>query len=1171
MPTLRFRFLPGVFCALLSIGTTSVGHAAWPTDMLVTSGDGGTFVYLAIPEFGAIYRHKITAEDTRSVPFSAFEEFFRSPTFLRPTALGLRKGKLLFTDRYVHALVELDLATRQARPLITLPQIQDPVSLAVSDTGMIAIGEDGPDRIVLFAPGSAPRTLSAEIDEPDRLTFIGQDLLVLDRRSGSIRFVSAEDTKAQPAKSTTAALKILHKSFSRLDDVAVFRGLLYAVGGKQLLAFAPASGATVLRNVLAGSEPLRVAAEPDSLLIQTRDSVARIPRPTAASFGFELAVDKGIAEIDALQYTALTSLYAYLDVHGLLPVHEVEAARYYPSLKEMLWQEGVLIRRPEAPGVPAENSTADTQLGRVLCRLNELPCEAGTSAALHRGVAAGEKVRLPAMLLEKGLATSKVSLGDRTVQEHLLERVLPEQIASVEPDDLFRINRRFLQTWEAVAARDNLLALEQPSASLEPGSMVKLDKGRAIPFGSLTGCGVELGEVRHETVLERPLVPLRARGDILPRERPIGMESTGGPLGEVEFSFETLVSESLGPGVLAQATEALGQSGNCASLLKDPEVYVVVEARTALGTRYNLLGRNGEPRILTEEEIYRSNLRGHPDPEQEWSLVVDDPVSVAVRLAKLSDSASASLGETSPVLDSASDIFAIKSQVLYLPATKWRLSAFVLPLDLRNTTSEIGAIDATPGVDVLSEEQNLATPQSAAAMVIPDSDRDRILSNRKELETQIDYLAPTSSLSGFVIGIGEKKQSVHCSHPDFMAEGGNLWRQEKGEFDTEPMSCDVDSVEAGSSLIKEFLEDTEHGNHVAGLLANRGSLIPGLARGASLFLIDTSSPSGLDKSIENAVKHGVGLFSFSFALENDTALDRLKKTMRDKWSNLLFVAAAGNEGEDLTGVSAQPPITWGGDLENIIGVGASDWSHNVLGAWPNPQKPGSTKKGSNYGKKYVQILAPGFQIYSTASEGRYAMATGSSMAVPQVTAAIAILQAAQPVYLDPSIVKARLIYTADWYSPNFNDKVWGGSLNFRRCIWRADLNLLRDKAKSDTVKLAEFPGNPAITVTEGEIDDPDGDPVPLPSTIPFKNILRIQWIDAEKRWRVVYLESNTTSALKMRIIKGALLSGSIPCGQIRQWDPEHEIFLSDNLCTKDLDVNNIFDYVARLPNKKIRF
>ncbi len=102
-------------------------------------------------------------------------------------------------------------------------------------------------------------------------------------------------------------------------------------------------------------------------------------------------------------------------------------------------------------------------------------------------------------------------------------------------------------------------------------------------------------------------------------------------------------------------------------------------------------------------------------------------------------------------------------------------------------------------------------------------------------------------------------------------------------------------------------------------------------------------------------------------------------------ADILFVAAAGNESLDLETTISYPA---GYPNENIIAVAAIDSAGNLASY-------------SNYGANRVDIGAPGSAVYSTvpSRNGRsssYASYSGTSMATPHVSGAVALYAATHP-------------------------------------------------------------------------------------------------------------------------------------------------------------------------------
>jgi subtilisin family serine protease len=105
--------------------------------------------------------------------------------------------------------------------------------------------------------------------------------------------------------------------------------------------------------------------------------------------------------------------------------------------------------------------------------------------------------------------------------------------------------------------------------------------------------------------------------------------------------------------------------------------------------------------------------------------------------------------------------------------------------------------------------------------------------------------------------------------------------------------------------------------------------------------------------------------------------------------NILPVCAIGNEGD---GLSSSP-----GNSPNAIGVGAYD--ENSEAAIFSSGNDKITWEEEGLSATYVKpdISAPGVQIYSSVPGGKYEKWSGTSMATPHVTGAVALLMQAFPL------------------------------------------------------------------------------------------------------------------------------------------------------------------------------
>ncbi len=183
--------------------------------------------------------------------------------------------------------------------------------------------------------------------------------------------------------------------------------------------------------------------------------------------------------------------------------------------------------------------------------------------------------------------------------------------------------------------------------------------------------------------------------------------------------------------------------------------------------------------------------------------------------------------------------------------------------------------------------------------------------------------------------------------------------------------------------------DDSHGTHCAGTIAaakNNGSGIAGIAdydniRIMSLKALGGAGGTGTTMSVLMAIKYaednGASICNLSLGTsDNDMLLYRIMAN-----SDMLFVVAAGNSSNGSgtgTDTDKSPSYPASYDLENIISVA------NITAA-------GSLHKSSDYGAESVDIAAPGTDIISTGSDGKFVYMTGTSMAAPMVTAVSALV------------------------------------------------------------------------------------------------------------------------------------------------------------------------------------
>lgn len=202
---------------------------------------------------------------------------------------------------------------------------------------------------------------------------------------------------------------------------------------------------------------------------------------------------------------------------------------------------------------------------------------------------------------------------------------------------------------------------------------------------------------------------------------------------------------------------------------------------------------------------------------------------------------------------------------------------------------------------------------------------------------------------------------------------------------------DLSEIGYGNNDVIGTNTDNFHGTHVSGIIAaerGNGIGIDGVANNVKIMAVRTV-PNGdeRDKDVANAIRYavdnGAQIINMSFGKAfspNKAYVDEAVKYAESK--GVLLVHAAGNSGENTDKENNFPTknLDKGKIATNWIEVGASSWGEgDQLAA-----------HFSNYGKKNVDLFAPGVKIYSTTPNDEYEDAQGTSMASP-VTAGVAAL------------------------------------------------------------------------------------------------------------------------------------------------------------------------------------
>ena len=189
----------------------------------------------------------------------------------------------------------------------------------------------------------------------------------------------------------------------------------------------------------------------------------------------------------------------------------------------------------------------------------------------------------------------------------------------------------------------------------------------------------------------------------------------------------------------------------------------------------------------------------------------------------------------------------------------------------------------------------------------------------------------------------------------------------------------------------------DHGTSVTGVIAakrNNGIGIDGIADSVKIMVLK-STPMGDERdkdialSIIYAVDNGADIINMSFSKElspQKAFVDSAVKYAEEQ--GVLIVHAAGNKGKNLDLNERFPSDIYlnGEEPTNWLNVGATqiNLDREIIGEF------------SNYGKKHVDIYAPGVNIVSLDSTNTYIKTSGTSIAAPIVTGISALILSYYP-------------------------------------------------------------------------------------------------------------------------------------------------------------------------------
>ncbi|MBO0950401.1 S8 family peptidase [Fibrella forsythiae] len=265
------------------------------------------------------------------------------------------------------------------------------------------------------------------------------------------------------------------------------------------------------------------------------------------------------------------------------------------------------------------------------------------------------------------------------------------------------------------------------------------------------------------------------------------------------------------------------------------------------------------------------------------------------------------------------------------------------------------------------------------------------------------WTANKNGSSSVIVGVIDEGMMI--THPDLAA---NKWVNSKETVNgkDDDKNGYIDDIngwdfDANNASVYDGVAD-DHGTHVAGTIGasgGNGQGVVGVCWNVKMIALKFVGASGgtttnaikaLDYLTDLKTRHGLNIVacnnswdggSFSQALQN--AIERANA------AGILFITSAGNGGADNIG-----------DNNDAVANYPSSYPNTNVIAVAAITSTGSIASYSNYGAKTVDIAAPGTGIWSTVPGAgntfSYASYSGTSMAVPHVTGAVALYKSLNP-------------------------------------------------------------------------------------------------------------------------------------------------------------------------------
>lgn len=383
--------------------------------------------------------------------------------------------------------------------------------------------------------------------------------------------------------------------------------------------------------------------------------------------------------------------------------------------------------------------------------------------------------------------------------------------------------------------------------------------------------------------------------------------------------------------------------------------------------------------------------------------------------------------------------------------------------DLRAVVAPEVELSTVPDLLAEWEETGIASISAPDhlqfTMTLPNDTRYGDLWGLQRINAEQAWVEETGESSVVVAVIDS---GIDIGHPDL---DGNLWNN-PGEIPGNSIDDDgngyIDDIWGWDFFSNDgWPGDSDgHGTHVSGTIGaegNNGRDVVGVnwdislitARtGESETLVTEAIIDSLDYLADLKEVRGIPLVATNNSWGSSGSNPALLQAIvRQRNAGIVFVAAAGNDGENN---DAQPTYPANYSLSNIISVASTDQADNL-------------SSFSNFGALSVDLAAPGSGIRSTLPGGTTGLLSGTSMATPHVTGAVALVAAANPGISMDDLIRA-ILDGVDPLPSLSGRMVTGGRLNLASSLSMADAlpTVQIDSPATELVRLTE-PGGIRVT------------------------------------------------------------------------------------------------------------